>query len=159
VAKFTFQFPIEILTRDTRITEHESTTEWTRSFGQLQSEILALSGCNSVQIGSYRRFGKTYRFHPQRSSLTLDDGTDRNVDNYQHTLRNIAEGRESHLHSGGSLKSRSYNQQNRTKQLRSETRAKPQSTSLGSFSHPCRRIALLACDTDTLWLKPGVRLR
>jgi len=31
----------------------------------------------------------------------------RNVDNYQSTLRNISEERRSHLHRGGSLKSRS----------------------------------------------------
>jgi hypothetical protein len=41
--------------------------------------------------------------------FSLEDGTNtlsRNVDNYQSTLRSIPEERRSHLHRGGSLKSR-----------------------------------------------------
>ena len=47
----------------------------------------------------------------QADCLTVEDGTyrlSRNVGNYQSTLRNIPEGRRSHLHSGGILISRRH---------------------------------------------------
>jgi hypothetical protein len=62
----------------------------------------------SKLVGSYRRFGATYRSHIQGSSLILEDWTNmllRNIGNYQSTLRNIPEERRSHLHRGGNLKS------------------------------------------------------
>jgi hypothetical protein len=55
----------------------------------------------------YRRFGTHYK-SSRVSLLTLEDRTDRlfrkSVTNYQSTLRNMAEGRRSHLHRGRSLK-------------------------------------------------------
>ena len=50
----------------------------------------------------YRRFGKTYRSHRQRSR----NQRRKSVKNYHHTLSNIPEERRFYLLPGGSLKSR-----------------------------------------------------
>ena len=56
-------------------------------------------------VVSYRCFGKNCRSHLQGSLLKMAPKSCPSVTNYRSALRNISEGRRSHIHRGGSLNS------------------------------------------------------
>jgi len=79
-------------------------------YNNLKRSSLFWDVTQTRMVVSYRHFGITYRYHPQRSSrpfnMELIGCPETSVNNYQSTRRNIQEERRSHLFRGGSLQSR-----------------------------------------------------
>ena len=64
----------------------------------VKKEIVDLAGRYAVLIGSYRRFGTTFRFHLQGVDFLTDwMSPATSVNNYQIKLRNISEERRSRI--------------------------------------------------------------